>query len=154
MTDCIFCKITKGEIPSHKVWESDTHLAFLTIFPNTKGFTVVIPKKHLPSNIFTLDEVDYYELLKAAKDVGNLLTKAFNVERTAMIAEGTGVDHAHIKLIPLIGTKPGEKWQGGEAKINKVFEKYEGYVSSHDGPRASDEELAKIAEMIRNANKQ
>ena len=35
--DCIFCKIVSGEMPSHKIWEDDRHLAFLSIFPNLKG---------------------------------------------------------------------------------------------------------------------
>ena len=52
--DCIFCKIVNGEVPCHKVWEDEKHLAFLTIFPNTEGVTVVIPKKHYPSYVFDL----------------------------------------------------------------------------------------------------
>ncbi|EAA8104124.1 HIT family protein, partial [Salmonella enterica] len=43
---CIFCQIVEGKAPCHKVWEDEHHLAFLSIFPNTDGFTVVIPKKH------------------------------------------------------------------------------------------------------------
>ncbi len=46
---CIFCQIVEGKAPCHKVWEDEHHLAFLSIFPNTDGFTVVIPKKHYPS---------------------------------------------------------------------------------------------------------
>lgn len=45
---CIFCQIVEGKAPCHKVWEDEHHLAFLSIFPNTDGFTVVIPKKTLP----------------------------------------------------------------------------------------------------------
>ena len=45
---CIFCQIVEGKAPCHKVWEDEHHLAFLSIFPNTDGFTVVIPKKHYP----------------------------------------------------------------------------------------------------------
>lgn len=41
MDDCIFCKIIKGEIHSHKIWEDEKHLAFLSIFSNTIGVTVV-----------------------------------------------------------------------------------------------------------------
>ncbi|WP_197734991.1 HIT family protein [Photobacterium damselae] len=41
---CVFCEIVKGKLPCHKVWEDDKHLAFLSIYPNTKGFTVVILK--------------------------------------------------------------------------------------------------------------
>ncbi len=41
---CIFCQIVEGKAPCHKVWEDEHHLAFLSIFPNTDGFTVVIRK--------------------------------------------------------------------------------------------------------------
>ena len=44
MDDCIFCKIVKKEAPSYTIWEDEKHLAFLTIFQNTQGFTVVITK--------------------------------------------------------------------------------------------------------------
>lgn len=37
---CIFCQIVEGKAPCHKVWEDEHHLAFLSIFPNTDGFTV------------------------------------------------------------------------------------------------------------------
>lgn len=54
--DCIFCKIVKGQAPSHKIWEDEKHLAFLSTFPNTKGFTVVITKNHYPADFYTLPE--------------------------------------------------------------------------------------------------
>ena len=52
MKGCIFCKIVRGEAPCHKIWEDEKHLAFLSIFPNTEGFSVVITKKHYPSYAF------------------------------------------------------------------------------------------------------
>ena len=45
--DCIFCDLVEGIVPSHQIWEDDDHLAFLSIFPNTKGFSVVITKEHI-----------------------------------------------------------------------------------------------------------
>ena len=42
--NCVFCKIVANESPSHRIWEDDNHLAFLSIYPNTPGVTVVIPK--------------------------------------------------------------------------------------------------------------
>ncbi len=73
MKDCIFCKIVDGSAPSHKVWENDTHLAFLTIFPNTEGVTVVIPKKHYSSYLFDLPDDVFANLLFATKEVVRLL---------------------------------------------------------------------------------
>jgi len=66
-----------------------------------------------------------------------------DVARTGIIAEGYGVDHAHIKLFPMHQTP--KSWAQIKSNNNKVFSKYEGYISSHDGPRASDLELQLMA---------
>ena len=148
MPDCIFCKIVAGKIPCHKIWEDDLHLAFLSIFPNTEGFSVVIPKKHYPSYVFDLPQEVRTGLIEAAGKVARLLDEKFeDVGRTAMIFEGFGVDHVHAKLFPMHGTKM-ENWQQRSSNVEKYFEKYEGYVSSHDFKRADDEKLAKLAERI------
>ncbi len=149
MSDCIFCKIVAGEIPCHKIWEDENHLAFLSIFPNTEGFSVVIPKTHYPSYVFDLPQEVRAELIEAAGKVAKLLdAKLKDVGRTAMIFEGFGVDHIHAKLFPMHGTKK-ENWEQANSEVDKYFEKYEGYVSSHDFKRAEDEKLAKLAEELR-----
>jgi histidine triad (HIT) family protein len=149
MDNCIFCNIVNGEAPCHKIWEDDKHLAFLTIFPNTEGFSVVIPKKHYPSYAFDLPEEVLIELVLALKEVGKLLdAKLDDVGRTGLIFEGFGVDHIHAKLFPMHGTKMKE-WQPIKSNVDKYFEKYEGYVSSHDYQRADDTKLAELAKRIR-----
>lgn len=149
MQDCIFCKIVAGEAPCHKIWEDENHLAFLSIFPNTEGFSVVVTKKHYSSYVFDLPENVLKNLVLAAKKTAKLLdAKLGDVGRTGLIFEGFGVDHIHAKLFPMHGTKD-ESWQARHSNINKYFEKYEGYVSSHDGPRAADKALAKLAERIK-----
>ena len=150
MEDCIFCKIVKGDVPSHKIWEDENYLGFLTIFPNTEGFSVVIPKKHYPSYVFAVDDEVMHGLTSAAKKVAKLLDKNLDdVGRTGMIFEGFGVDHLHAKLFPMHGTKDMTEWQAVKSSVDKYFEKYEGYISSHDYKRADDEKLAKLAEKIR-----
>jgi diadenosine tetraphosphate (Ap4A) HIT family hydrolase len=58
MTDCVFCAMAAGRAPCHRIWEDERHLAFLSNFPNTAGFSVVITKRHYPSYAFDLpDEV-------------------------------------------------------------------------------------------------
>ena len=149
MADCVFCKIVNGDIPCHKVWESDFHLAFLNITPSMRGFTIVVSKEHLPSRVESLPDDEFVSLWRASKKAARKLTKALGVERTAMVAEGTGVDHAHVKLIPLVGTSPDRPWSGGEAKSPVSFDRYEGFVSTKEGPRADDGELASLAQKVR-----
>lgn len=146
---CIFCKIVQGKAPCHKIWEDEHHLAFLTIFPNTEGFSVVIPKIHYSSYAFDLENEVLSNLILAAKKVGKLLdTKLDDVGRTGLMFEGFGVDHVHAKLFPMHGTKDMEKWKPIASHQKKYFDQYEGYLSSHDCERADDEKLSKLAKKI------
>ncbi len=147
--NCVFCKIVRGEIPCHKIWEDEKHLAFLSIFPNTKGFSVVLPKKHHPSYAFDLSDDVLKDLIIATKKVARLIdSKLEDVGRTGMIFEGFGIDHAHAKLFPMHGTKMKE-WKPIKSAVDKYFETYEGYISSHDYKRADDADLAELAKKIR-----
>jgi len=150
-TDCIFCRIVKGELPCHKVWEDEKHLAFLSTFPNTEGFSVVVPKKHIPSYAFENKDTDLCDLIIATKKVALLLDKYFDdVGRCGMFFEGFGVDHLHSKLFPMHGTSNMKNWVPIESNIPEVyFDKYPGYLSSHNARRADDETLSKLAERIR-----
>lgn len=149
MQDCVFCKIVKGELPSHKIWEDEKHLAFLSIYPNTEGFSVVITKEHHSSYAFDLPDEVLSGIVLAAKKVGKLIDeKLEGVGRTGMIFEGFGVDHIHAKLFPMHGTKKNH-WEPAHSDVDKYFEKYEGYISSHDYKRADDEKLANLAKKIR-----
>lgn len=150
MSDCIFCKIAKKMAPSHIIYEDDKHLAFLSIFPNTEGFTVVIPKVHKPSYAFENDDKTLKDLIIATKRVAKLLDQSFeDVGRTGMFFEGFGVDHLHSKLYPMHGTGDMTKWQPIESEPKDFQQKYPGYLSSHNSDRMSDEKLKKTADRIR-----
>ena len=150
MKDCIFCKIAKGEAPCHKIWEDGKHLAFLSIFPNTDGFSVVITKKHYPSYAFDLPDDALKGLIIASKNVAKLIdTKLSDVGRTGLILEGFGVDHVHAKLFPMHGTAVMKSWKPIHSKQEKFFKIYEGYISSHDYTRAEDAKLKALAKKIR-----
>jgi histidine triad (HIT) family protein len=153
MNECIFCGIAGGSVPSHKVWEDERHIAFLSIFPNTEGITVVIPKEHYSSYAFSLSNEVLTELILATKQVARLLDIALtDVGKTAMVFEGFGVDHVHAKLFPMHGTKDIKRWRPIESSLETYFTTYPGYISSHDSKRMPDEELAVVAEKIRAAN--
>lgn len=151
MPDCIFCKIVKGEAPSHVVWEDDKHVAFLSIFPNTEGVTVVIPRTHHSSYVADLPDEISNDLLTAGKNVARKIDAAYDdVDRCGFVFEGFGVDHIHLKLFPLHGTK-SDNWRQRASIVDKYFEDYEGHISTHDHKREDDAKLAKIAEKIRKA---
>lgn len=150
MDDCIFCKYAQGIKPCHKVWEDDHFFAFLSIFPNTEGFTYVIPKVHYSCYAFDLPDETLSSLIIAAKKVGILLDQRLeDVGRTGLILEGYGVDHVHAKLFPMHGTASINKWDGQIAHMDKYFERYEGYISSHDYIRADEKALEKLARKLK-----
>lgn len=148
---CIFCQIAQAKAPAHRIWEDDHHLAFLGIFPNTKGMTVVIPKEHQPSYIFDAEDAVVQKLVIASKRVATLLDSYFDdVARCGLIFEGYGVDHLHAKLYPMHGTGKDSEWQAIESQdVKTYFETYPGYLSSNDSQRAEDSELAQLAQDIR-----
>jgi len=65
-----------------------------------------------------------------------------------MVFEGFGVDHVHAKLFPMHGTKELKEWKPIHSKQDKFFEKYEGYISSHDSERANDKNLEELTKKI------
>ena len=145
--DCVFCKIISGEIDSAKIWEDDDFLAILDVNPNTLGMTLVIPKDHYDSYVFDMPEDKMDRFFRSSKKVSKILENYFKVKRVAMVVEGMGVNHAHIKLYPLHGVdkKFKEMW----AKERIFFDCYEGYISTQLGPEKNISELKKIAEDIR-----
>lgn len=145
---CIFCDIVSKKAPAYSFWENRDYLAFLSIYPNTPGVSVVIPKMHYTSDVWNLPPVVFTGLMEAAQHVNHILCKQLpDVGRTAMVLEGFGVDHAHVKLFPMHGTAMAH-WKPIKSNVFKQFQKYEGYISSHDGPRASDADLQVIQEKL------
>ncbi len=146
MQDCIFCKIATGEIECAKIWEDENFLAFLDINPNTKGMSLVIPKKHFNSYAFDMPEDEYSQLLLASRQVAKLLDKTLGVQRTCLVMEGLGVNHVHIKLYPVYGID--EKFVEMWAKERVYFSQYQGYISTQLGPQKLLEELKVLAQEI------
>ncbi len=128
------------------MWEDDGYLAFLTPFPNTPGFTVVIPKTNPGDYVFNLTDDEYQNFLRATKKVAKLLETALDVPRVALVFEGTGVAYVHAKLIPLHG-ELGHKtdlW----SDHTEYHEEYIGYLTTAEGPKMPDEQLKSIQKKI------
>jgi histidine triad (HIT) family protein len=145
----LFDKIVDGEIPSHKVWEDEKYLAFLTPFPSTPGATVVIPKQNPGDYVFTADEDIVAGLMLACRQVARLLEKAFTTDRVALVFEGQEVPHLHAKLYPM------HEARGDRSKFPKhevFFPVYPGYTMTANGPKMDDAELAAISQKIREAS--
>lgn len=96
----IFSKIISGEIPAHKVAETNEFLAFLDISPLAEGHVLVIPKKEV-DYIFDLDDETYMGLQMFAKIVATGIKNAIPCQKVGVAVIGLEVPHAHIHLIPM-----------------------------------------------------
>lgn len=124
-TDCIFCKIIAGEIPSTKVAEDDDTYVFMDINPATRGHALVVPKQHT-RDITTIDPqalatvtVKAQEIAKRAKEA--LSADGVNVLNCYGSAAWQTVFHFHLHVIPRYAddglTEPWEPGQGGDADV-------------------------------------
>jgi len=127
----IFGKILRGEIPAHKVYEDDTALVMMDIFPQSRGHTLVIPKA--PSrNLLDADPAALAAVVPLVQKVANAVKQATGADgiRLAQFNEapaGQTVFHLHFHVIPV----------------------YEGVaLGAHGGGKADDTELAALASAI------
>lgn len=115
-TNCIFCKIIKGELPSHKIHEDENTLAFLDISPVNIGHTLVIPKAHY-KNIFETPEEIMVDLMKTVHKLSKAIKTALNADGINVTmnndpAAGQVVFHSHIHIIPRITDDGFPLWKG------------------------------------------
>lgn len=127
----IFAKILRGELPCHKVFEDDTALVMMDLFPQSKGHTLIVPKA--PSrNLLDADPAALAAVIPLVQRVANAVKAATNADgiRLAQFNEapaGQTVFHLHFHIIPM----------------------YEGVaLGSHGGGKADDAELAALAKDI------
>ena len=96
----IFSKIVSGDIPAYKVAEDDNYLAFLDVFPLTRGHVLVIPKKET-DYIFDIEDDEYMNMWLFSKKVAKGIKAVFPCLKIGVAVVGLEVAHAHIHLVPL-----------------------------------------------------
>jgi histidine triad (HIT) family protein len=147
MKDCTFCKIISKGNNSSLFWEDDDFVAILDKYPNTKGQSLVLPKKHYDSNILKLADPVYSELMLASKKVAKILEDNLHVKRVALVCEGMGINHAHVKLYPLHGLESEFVEMLGTHQV--YYEKYNGHITTLLGPEASQDVLTTLATKLK-----
>ena len=98
-TDCIFCKIIAGSIPSRKVYEDDAYLGFLDVEAKTKGDSLLIPKEH---HQWTYDVPDIGGFWEAARTLSRTLMRSLGAGWVNYFTYGH-IPHAHIHILPRYG---------------------------------------------------
>ena len=104
MSECIFCKIASGEIPSYTLYEDNLFKVFLDLSPTSFGHALLIPKEHY-ANLFELDDDIASKALILAKKVAtamkaSLQCDGFNLLQNNGEIAGQTMFHFHIHLIP------------------------------------------------------
>ena len=126
----IFSKIISGEIPCYKVAETEDFLAFLDIYPNTKGHTLCIPKKEV-DKLFDLDESTYNGLMAFSRTVALAIEKAVPCVRVGMTVIGLEVPHAHVHLIPLNGMEDAQFIKKEVQQTPEAFQATADAIANH-----------------------
>jgi histidine triad (HIT) family protein len=139
MSDCVFCDIVDGTIPSYTVYEDDAVVAFLDANPLARGHTLVVPKAH-HERVNDLSAALAADLFAAVPDVTEAVERAVDAEATTVAinngtAAGQEVPHVHVHVVPRSAADGGRP-------IHALIA---------DRPDVDDDDLADVADAIRNA---
>ena len=128
MDDCIFCKIVAGEIPATIVREDERTVAFMDIFPGTRGHCLVIPRAHA-KDLTEIDPDDLAACAVAAQDLGRRAIDALGAEGVNLFnscgaAAGQTVFHFHVHVLPRYVDDgfvlPFERTPGNDADLDEL----------------------------------
>lgn len=104
MSDCIFCKIAQGEIPSKTIYEDEKFRVILDLAPVTKGHALILPKKHA-LNLFELSDETAAEAIVLAKKIAGKMREKLKCDGLNLLQNngdtaGQTIHHFHIHVIP------------------------------------------------------
>jgi len=110
MSDCIFCKIVRGEAPAFRVHEDEHTIAFMDAFPVTDGHTLVVTRAHF-ENLFEATPESLCAVAAAAKRVGDAIRRVLHPDGLMVFqlngaAAGQTVFHYHMHLMPRAADEP------------------------------------------------
>lgn len=135
MSDSVFTKIIKGEIPCHRVYEDERTIAFMDINP-TLPYHVVIASKTQIDHVYDLADEDYQALFAAAKKVANKMRQTLSPRRVATLVMGFDIPHAHLNILPT---------DSAEQIIKAQYEQ----INSAQHPEPDHSKLAEMAERLK-----
>lgn len=132
MSDCIFCKIIAGDVPSYTVYEDAHTKAFLDIFGATDGHAMVVHKRH-EETIIGYNDKEISEVFVTVKKVSRAIEKVFDTKILSIginHGEPEGVHHMHVHIMPRFLADGG------------------GIIQSLPGRKLTQKDFGKMASMI------
>ena len=127
--NCIFCKISAGEIPSATLYEDDDFRVILDLGPASKGHALILPKEHY-RNLFDLDDELAAKVMVLAKKMVNQLKDVlgcdgYNIVQNNEEPAGQTVFHFHMHLIPRYKNDGNEEklcWNHADLSAEEIAE--------------------------------
>jgi len=104
MSNCIFCSIIQGHIPSYVIYQDKNLLAILDRYPSTKGHILIMPKRHV-ADIHELNHEESAQILQLAQKIAAKMRDTLKMDGLNLIqnngkAAGQVIDHFHLHLVP------------------------------------------------------
>lgn len=134
MSDCLFCKIIAGEIPSHKIYEDEHVFAFLDIGPVSRGHALFVPRVHA-EDLSSGSSEDARALMSAVQKMAPIFLQrlgasAYNIGVNSGADAGQIVFHTHLHFMPryvgearnFVKTHPSQEELSDVARIMRVLE--------------------------------
>lgn len=127
MSNCIFCKIISGDIPSSVLYEDEDFKVIMDISPASRGHAIILTKKHF-ENLYEIDDEVAKKVLVVAKKVAKAMKKELNCDGLNLLQNngedaGQSVFHIHFHLIPRYkGDSVKLKWVPGEYENGEAME--------------------------------
>lgn len=140
---CIFCSITKNQVPSYKIAETNRAIAILEINPLSKGHSIVIPLEHIKTD----------KLPKSALSLAQKIAKKIKVKlkpEDLKIETSSFQEHSMINIIPIYKNEKLEKHQANESELKKLQSKLETKKRSSRKTASKTETKTKVTESINN----
>ena len=129
--DCIFCKLSNGDIPTNALYEDDVVKVIFDLNPASKGHVLILPKNHF-DDIYSMDDATAAHVFQVAVKVAKAMKETLGCEGLNIVQNngeiaGQTVFHFHMHLIPRYeGDQVGITWKPGtltdEVK-NEILEK-------------------------------
>ena len=133
-TDCLFCRLVRRDLPSHRVYEDDDFVVLLSMHPINPGHAMVVPKAHIDS-FYQVEDSLYIPMMLLVKRLANAIKVAFAPLQVVMETSGVGNRHVHVHVLPVYGPH--------DRVPQEILERQE----AHSPPA---EELAKVARTLTN----
>ena len=131
-TECLFCRLVCGDLPSYRVYEDESFVVLLTIHPVNAGHVLVVPRAHIES-FYEVEDALYAPLMLLVKRMAQAIGAVFTPLQVVMETSGVGNRHVHIHVLPVYGLY--------DRVPREVMERQE----AHAPP---DNELAEVARRL------